>query len=329
MREAFTITLTAAAFYGLVRFAQERSWPGLAWILGALLLYLPFSPPFAALLLVMLAASILVGKNALFKWPARESGWAAHRRLWLILGGLALLTLVGIWFSWKQFAPETVGDPVALVRWWTVKSADWQSYLSVRASGKLQAIFGRTPEWTHGPMLIGYGVMQPFLPAALVATSDAPIWNWIVLWRALGWTVLLALLLYATLRVWIYPSDALLRIISLLIWGSALLAAFRGGGDQWDNPRYRAAFAGLQLVLAAWAWIEQQRQRDPLMRRAVASLVLVLFWFVPWYLMRKFSFPWPVSDLFKTIGLGVASSFLFILWDWIRVAKPGTAKRSA
>ena len=43
MREAFTIPLVAAAFYGLARYRDDRSKSGLAWMLGALLIRL-FSP---------------------------------------------------------------------------------------------------------------------------------------------------------------------------------------------------------------------------------------------------------------------------------------------
>ena len=54
MREAFTISLTMIAFYGLLRYQRDHSWLNLGWILFPLLLCLPFSPPIAALVLGML-----------------------------------------------------------------------------------------------------------------------------------------------------------------------------------------------------------------------------------------------------------------------------------
>ncbi len=95
-----------------------------------------------------------------------------------------------------------------------------------------------------------------------------------------------------------------------------LTASYRGGGDLWDNPRYRVAFASLQVALVAWAWTEQRRAADPWLRRALVSVALILAWFVPWYLQRYLQLP--VGDLFKTFGLGIASAVLYILWDWAR-----------
>ena len=46
---------------------------------------------------------------------------------------------------------------------------------------------------------MGYGVVQPFLPAALIANGNW-VWRIIALWRALGWTIMLIFLLYAPLR---------------------------------------------------------------------------------------------------------------------------------
>jgi len=43
-----------------------------------------------------------------------------------------------------------------------------------------------------------------------------------------------------------------------------------------------------------------------------------LLWFVPWYLHRYTPLTWPVVDLFKTLGLGLATAVLVLLWDWAR-----------
>jgi hypothetical protein len=64
MREAFLMTLVVVAFYGLLRYWQERTWTGPAIVLGALLLSLPFSPPVAGLLMALLAIqSLVMGKG--------------------------------------------------------------------------------------------------------------------------------------------------------------------------------------------------------------------------------------------------------------------------
>jgi hypothetical protein len=313
MREAFTMPLACAAFYGLARYRQKHDWVGVAWILVPILLYLPFSPPFAALLLALL------GLAALFMRPTIKLSSLVHQRwFWFLAGVLAVAAAVGVWASWKQLAPG-VHNPLELVPWWIQKTAEYQVHLTKITSGWIQKIFKNTPTWTHIPFLVGYGVVRPFLPAALIVTSQSAVWPWITLWRALGWTILLAMLLYAPLHAWINKNtDRFTRILLIIAWLTILLASYRGGGDQDDNPRYRAAFIGIQIALAAWAWVEQQRAADQTFRRVLIWLGLILAWMLPWYLRREYPIYWPVVDLFKTLGLGVATAGLYTLWDWVR-----------
>jgi len=320
MREAFTLTLVAAAFYSLVLFLQLHAWSSLAWMLAAVALCLPFSPPFAGLLFLLLSLIALVLRPQLLRSPI----WR-QKRTWLAFGGLVLLIGVGIWLSWSSFAPEGVSNPMELLSWWVKKSADYQAHLTKSASGWVQKVFIFTPEWTHLPLLLGYGIVQPFLPAALGDASGAAVWRVIATWRAVGWALLLPLMIYAPLRAirridreqrpgW--STRRLVLGMSLVVWIGILIAAYRGGGDQWDNPRYRAAFAGLQAVLAAWVLVAQRCAPDPWLRRAVVGIGLILLWFLPWYLRRYLYFPWPVDDVFKTLALGLASAVLFWVWDW-------------
>lgn len=311
MREAFLITLTISAFYGLARYWRDRSWVGLVWILVALLLSVPFSPPATALLMFMLVIQALFLGRSLF-----QGSILASRRFWLVFIGLVALILVGLWFSWSRFAPEGVSNPLALINWWVRKSADWQAYLSERASGWMQKIFGSTPEWTHFPMLLVYGLVQPFLPAALIDITGAAIWQAIAIWRASGWILLLPMLLYAPVRAFSRHGEGFSRGLSLIVWLGILIASYRGGGDMWDNPRYRVTFVGLQVALAAWGWVEHRRDSDPWLRRILLGVVLVLIWFIPWYLERYIYLPWPVEDPFKVLALGIATAFIYWIWDW-------------
>lgn len=315
MREAFLIPITAAAFYGLFSYAQRHSWVGVAWIIGAILAGLPISPPYTILLLAALVIT------ALFTGQIPLRGKFFHRRgLWAVLGVLLLLGLAGLWAAWQQFAPDDMSNPVSVILWWIKKSAEWQAHLAERSSGKIQALFDRVPGWLHIPILLGYGVVQPFLPAAIIARSESPIWYWIAIWRSSGWTLMLPLVLYATLRAWDKKNTAKLpRVLGLLVWIVILIASFRAGGDQWDNVRYRTTFIGLQVVLAAWAFYEQRREPDPWFRRAVVGVLLILAWFLPWYLWRYFSFDWPVKDVLHTIGLGIASALIYALIDRARM----------
>jgi hypothetical protein len=314
MREAFSMSLVMAAFYGLARYWQDRDRASLAWILGALVLTLPISPPFTALLLGFLVLQLL--------WMGKVQFWR-QRRIWIGLGLLALLAGVGIWLAWDRFAPVGVNNPLALIGWWLRRSTGWQAPLSESTSGWIQKIFDRfLPAWAQIPFLVLYGVVRPFLPAALVDTS-APIWKAIGIWRSLGWAVLLILLVYATWRAWSGVSQArAVRGLSVVIWGAVILASLRGGGDGWDNPRYRVTFAGLQAALAGWAWVEYRRSSDPWLRRTLIVAGSIFAWFMPWYLRRYTPLEWPVVDLFKTIGLGVATGVLLLVLDWVRGVEP-------
>lgn len=313
MREAFVITLAAAAFYGLLRYAQEHSAWGLVWVGGALALSLLFSPPYTALMLAALALTALFMRRQVLRGRIFQQRWFRFA-----LVGLVVLVIAGVWLGWRRFAPPEVTSPLGVVSWWVKKSADWQAHLSERASGWVQKIFDSTPEWMHMPLLLFYGVVQPFLPAALIDITGAWIWQVIAIWRALGWSLLLPFMVYAPLRAFRRREGReLARALCLILWAVILIASFRSGGDLWDNPRYRAGFAALQVALAAWVWVEQRRKPDPWLPRVLAGVGFLLVWFVPWYLRRYLHLDWPVESLFKTLGLGVASALLFWIGDWV------------
>jgi len=316
MREAFTATLVIASFYGLVRYWRDRSRTALLWILVPLLLCLPFSPPAATMMLAGLLVIVLLVR--LFGRTGRPSS----RLLWLGLAGLVGIVLVGLYLSLRQFAPPNMVNPLQMLSWWFNKSAQFQAYLSAHTSGWMQKVFDEYPTWLQFPVLLAYGVVQPFLPAALIARTEAPIWYGIAIWRAVGWTFMLAFLIYAPLLASQKKEQRALNLgICLVVWMVILAAAYRGGGDLWDNPRYRVMFAGLQAGLVAWAIIEHRRAGDVLMRRALIVVTAVLAWFIPWYLRRYTIIIWPVVDLFKTLGMGLASAFLLVMWDWARTAR--------
>lgn len=310
MREAFTTTLVIAAFYGLVRYFQDRSLTGLTWVLASSFLCLPFSPAFAGILLGMLVLLTLAFGHGELK---------LQRRFLLFVGGLATLAISGIWVSWGQIAPEGVSNPLAVITWWIRESVEWQVYLSERSSGWIQFIFQSTPAWMDVPLLVAYGVVRPFLPAALIAPSESTLWQLISIWRSVGWAFLLPFLIFAPLAALrLKYQRNLVLALCLIIWLGILVASFRGGGDMWDNPRYRATFSGLQVTMVAWVWVDNARRRDPWLKRFVIGSAIAFAWFLPWYLVRYFAFQWPVNDPFKTLGLGVASALLFVLWDWSR-----------
>jgi 4-amino-4-deoxy-L-arabinose transferase-like glycosyltransferase len=317
MREAFTISLLPIAIYSLLRYRQEHRLTHLALLVGGLLFCLALSPAMTGFILMALISLLIF---------SGERRFLQRKRVWILFGFLGVCVLIGVWMAWNQVTPQGISNPLDVLSWWFKRAAEYQAYLMRQSSGWIQRIFRETPEFLHMPLLVTYGVVQPFLPATLVA-GGAPIWQGIAIWRALGWTVLLILLLYAG-WVWLRqkPRARLVGIWYFLVWAIILVAAFRSGGDQWDNPRYRATFASMQIALSALALVQHREAPDPWFKRVLVGAGLTFAWFLPWYLRRYYGFPWEVIDPFKTLGLGLASAVLYWMWD-LAHARSGSSEQ--
>jgi hypothetical protein len=165
--------------------------------------------------------------------------------------------------------------------------------------------------------MVGYGVVRPLLPAVLIEHGESALWRWVGILRSAGWTVLLVLLVYVSLQA--IRKGFWFNSAGMLVWGNWLMvmvASFRAGGDMWDNPRYRAGFAAIQLALAAWALVQQRADRDPLLRRIIVASVLVFGVLVLWYLPRYTAVPWSSGRIENWLAAGVLIGGLYWLWDW-------------
>lgn len=317
MREAFTVPLAAVAIYGLIFLLQERDWNGGAWVAGALLLSIPLSPPFTM---------ILAGTLLLITFFMKRTYWLRDWRLWAALGGVILVGVAGLWFFGAQISEGENISPIAILQHWIERTRIYETVISQASSGWMHKVFEGTPDHIYSWFILAYGVLQPFLPAALIANGNW-LWRLIAIWRALGWTFILPFLIYAPIRAvrcapilrqWIVVGS------SAAIWVSILVSSYRSGGDLWDNPRYRVSLACLQIATVAWVWVDQQRRPDPWLKRFLISAGFVLLWFIPWYLRRYTPLEWDVIDVFKTIGLGIANAVLYWIWDWARSYKGDT-----
>jgi hypothetical protein len=318
MREAFAVTLVIAAFYGLLLFLRRQPWLGLIWIGAAFALLQLLSPPLGMFLFLLLSLVLLFQPASTTYLRSRRALW-----VWPVFTGLVILALVSFWYSARQFSPAHVTHPVQQVLYWINLASSEQKQIAESSSPIVGRLFASTPEWTHFPLLVTYGAVQPFLPAALLTGSASPVWQPVSIWRALGWALLLPLLLYAPLRAARGGVDRLALALGLGIWLLIGVAAFRAGGDQWDNPRYRAAFAALQLGLAGWAISEQRSRLDPWLRRLVWLLLGFLVPFIPWYLARQFALPWPFQSVLHTIALGLLLGLSAAAVDWFISARRG------
>ena len=76
--------------------------------------------------------------------------------------------------------------------------------------------------------------------------------------------------------------------LSLLAWTWILLAALRGGGDQWDNPRYRMLLFVWQALVTGQVWVWWRATRNAWFRRVVACELVFVLIFGQWYASRYF-----------------------------------------
>jgi hypothetical protein len=309
MREAFMMTLVGMAFFGLLSYWQDRKSAGLIWMVVAFLVSVPLSYLFAIMLMgfAILMTLILNGAYVMRHWG-----------FWMVLG-ILLLVISVVWLVDENIYPEGASNPWELIHQWLVYAARWEERTAAISSGWLNKVFKRTPEWMDVWIILGYGLFQPFLPAAFLALGNW-VWRLIAIWRSIGWTFLLVFLFYAPIRAWVkIRKEYLAAAIGFLVWVGILISAYRGGADQWDNPRYRVSLVVLQVALTGWVWSNQHVKPDPWFRRIIIGTGLVLAWFIPWYLRRyTVTFNWPVIDLFKTLGFGFTTAILYWLWDWVR-----------
>jgi hypothetical protein len=68
------------------------------------------------------------------------------------------------------------------------------------------------------------------------------------------------------------------------MWLWIIVAALRGGADQWDNPRYRAILIVVEALVAGFAWVNRDRW---LVRWLIVEVVFLAV-FTQWYVSRYY-----------------------------------------
>jgi hypothetical protein len=157
-----------------------------------------------------------------------------------------------------------------------------------------------------------YGVLQPVLPAILIAPTEI-IWKVIGILRATGWYAMLPALI---LSFWAAASPgaekrrSILLWLSFIVWGWVLFTALRGGGDQWDNPRYRTILFLWQAILAGQVWVWWRETRNAWVGRVIAMEVVLIVIFAQWYANRY---------LHIGFQLPFAGMIVLILGAWVLI----------
>ena len=318
MREPFLVTFISAALWGFAQWLDSR--PRMSWLwlgigFGGLVL---ISPGIALALLVLLGVWLRIrGEHARAGLP-----------IWLAGAGLFIAAL--LFLAWSLGARgEGGGTPVGVVTTWFRDSANWVIYQLERGSGQVQNVFSKLFPAAQLVFVIAYGITQPLLPPAFLEPTTLT-WHVIGVARSVGWYLCLPLLAYAPLAIRRLPVDTNRRVWSWLTafaWFWILLCAVRAGGDQWDNPRYRLIFFGIQALVATFAWLWWRSARDPWLPRIVAAEAACLLWFSQWYLARYYligiHFP-----IMVVMGLCIVSVFAILLggalWDRLRQRRQRT-----
>jgi 4-amino-4-deoxy-L-arabinose transferase-like glycosyltransferase len=317
MREPFLILALALLFYGYAAFREKKFTHGLlAILLGGVAVALPISPPTA---FVGVGAVVLV-----FLWEGR----LVFKRLrWALVAfvAIALLAVVFAARSWASIGTLESSGLQLILDWWRSSSDQWQLNLIWMQSSWIKQVFDRIPEWAHYPFVVVYGLLRPFLPAGII-DSATPLWRGIAIWRGLGWFGLLPFLVYAPFAA-LRTSGwrGLPTYLALLVWGTAVIASYRGAGDQWDNPRYRTIFLVAQASLAGWAWVHARRTRNPWLGRLVILVAATTVLFSVWYIFRvQISSVFGVVHVLLSIAAFVVMFLLgSLLFDIIRKRRVG------
>ncbi|MBI9044363.1 MAG: hypothetical protein JEZ06_07745 [Anaerolineaceae bacterium] len=288
----------------------------------------------------------LVGMLGIASWAILT--WSNHQRskfyaLTASIAGMLLFSskiailLIGfllVWFLIDRFLPKYQGNQLylwigfsvfavllLLVSWgWLTDAAHFDTVTTFEKSGWVNKVIKEVgEEWTY-PFIMGYGLAQPILPAAIAETT-IPIMRMIAIPRAAGWYILAPFLVYGILTTW-KAEDKHKR--NLLIWLAAfslfwlMISSGRAGGDQWDNPRYRSIFIPWLGFLASWATIKAIETRDFWLLRLILIEAIFVGFFTNWYFSRYFLW-WRRLPFWTNVIWIVSLSAIVlssgILWD--------------
>jgi hypothetical protein len=254
-----------------------------------------------------------------FSESGRKIPWQAVA----IAAVLFVIALVAVAASWDSLVTAKGGGILGTVGNWARETAKWNAYILGRSSGIVQLLFQALPPVLATPFVAVYGILQPILPAALVEPT-VPFWQVVGIIRALGWYLLLPFVAFAPFAVASQPdaqqkgttSPAFSRgwlWLSLVVWGWIIIASVRGGGDQWDNPRYRVILLGWMSMLAAQAFYAAKSRW---FWRIVAVEVIILLVFGHWYSWRYLDIGYNLG-IRNTLAIAICLAVLVVLVDWL------------
>lgn len=305
MREPFVMTAVAMTFLSLTEMQPgRRAWLG--WLAGGTLILFFFQPPMALIAWVVMAGAWLLG---------------AGQRSWKQIGVFAaiLIVLLAVVISvWANLPSLSHYNPLNVISTWLQNNYKFQAGLIQQSSGVVQMLVKRVGAANSWLIFIGYGLAQPVLPALVGDPDAAAIMRVLGFFRAAGWYALAPFLLYGLTQVWrARQRRPQLIWITLAIWIWILTSAYTAGGDQWDNPRYRAVLLAWEALLAAWAWNEARTRGDGWLRRWLWVEVIFVLSFTEWYVTR-YNFQFAHPGIVEVIIFNLGAALLILGGSWLR-----------
>jgi len=305
MREPYLHAFSAFCVWGFFDWRANQNKKSLAWLVAGISGMLLVSPSIALVTLVILAG-----------WLYFSGG--QNRIPWWVLTALGFVFLAGLFLL--SSALDRQGHlggngPLGVIQNFIRESLKWNVYKIEESSGWVQKLFDEMPGWMHMPFVMVYGLLQPVLPAILVAPTTA-IWKVIGILRAAGWYALLPALI---LSFWsgsgpgAEKKRSLLLWLSFIVWGWVLFTALRGGGDQWDNPRYRTILFLWQAMLAGHVWAWWRETKNPWGWRVIVMEGLFVVVFGQWYVNRYLHFG-PQISFALMVAMILGGWFLLLGW---------------
>jgi hypothetical protein len=301
MREPYIMTFSAMAFWGFVEWQSHSEWKrsALIWLGAGLLGMILISPSVALFTLVIFAG---------WMFFANERGNIS----WKAILVFAIIFVAGMFFlsaSLNRSRGFDSTSPLHVINDWFKLAVKWDAYQLERESGWVQKLFDEMPSWMRLPFVMIYGVLRPVLPATLIDPTIA-VWRVIYILRGLGWYALLPLLILSFMAgsgSGLEKKRSLWMWISLLAWTWILLASLRGGGDDWDNPRYRALQFMWQALMGGYVWVWWRETRNVWFARVAVCEVVFLLVFTQWYANRYLG--WGMK-----LPFGIMVGLIFGVW---------------
>jgi hypothetical protein len=308
MREPFLLTFIAIVLWGFAEWLNQRSSRGWWWMGIGLAGMLLVSPAMALVLLVLLGGWLWFrGERKRLPWPILAA-----------VGGVFLVGLLFLAWSLSRQHDFSGGGAFGIILNWFRASVKWVIYLLERGSGQIQNVFSKMNPLMQFLFVVGYGIAQPVLPPAFFAPTTLT-WHIIAVFRAIGWYLILPLLIYAPIAAWRTTPGRERRLwlwLSVFSWLWILICAIRAGGDQWDNPRYRLIFFGFEALAAGYAWRWWREHRDAWLPRILALEIICVLLFGQWYVARYYligiHFP-----ILVVLSLSLTCLAVIILGGWL------------